>query len=235
MKKGILFIFILIISYSFYFADNMRNAADFFEWLLAEDYDRLLEHLSVQSVLDTEQLKKLSDELEAHYGFITSYLSCEQKEKLCALAVQMENAQVLVLFVFDEEGKIITLTVEPVENTIVKTSRIAIQTVPKEASVYINQVFKGWTPIVISDYPGVFELRIHKNGFLPLCQTLQLNHLDQADLTFQLIPSVRLHESDYMAAKSILLNSFDRGGWFTADWVTETVQGVVLSDEHVTQ
>lgn len=235
MKTSMVILSIFIFLCTSMSGDNLRNAADFFELLLIEEFNKMALLTASEEDFSIEQLKKISDDLHQRYGFITSYQSYEIEEKKVTFNIQMEYAKLLVIVNFNDEGKIIGLEYQPLEEIRLEKSKIFINTTPAKASVYVNGVFYGWSPIVLEDYPGVYYLEIQKNGFLSLSQTLQLNNKDEVDFTFQLMPAVKIHQLDYMEAKSVLLNSFDRGGWYKADWVSENITQLTLSDENVTQ
>jgi len=235
MKRCIIGLSILFLFCSFVFGNNLRNAADFFEWLLIEDYEKLSSLLSPESDLTIEQLKEMSADLQNRYGFIISYHAYETDGEAINFVVQMEYAKLKVILTTDQEGMITALDYQPYVEVQLEKSQITINTIPENASVYVNGIFQGWTPMVLKEYPGVYQLEIHKNGFLELSQVLQLSNNDKVDFELKMTPAVKINKLDYMKSKSILLNSFDKGGWIKADWVSQNITSITLSDEHVTQ
>jgi len=235
MKKIVIGLSMILLIGSSIYADNLRKAADFFEWLLIEEFEKVETLTSQEAVFTPEKLKEMSDDLYRRFGHMLSYQSYEADEVEVSFVVQMERVQLRVNVLFDETDKIIDLAYQPAVELEQKKAQIDIQSIPDNASVCINGSFQGWTPLSLKEYPGVYQLEIRKNGFLPLSQTLQLNDGDTVTFDCHLIPAVTIHRIDYMKAKSVLLNSFDRGGWFKADWVSENITNLGLSSDNVIQ
>lgn len=235
MKRMTVSFLIFLFLCTYLTANNLESAVDFFESLLIEDFERVATLSSFEGTFNQDALKIISDDVYKRYGKIVSYRSYETAENQVSFVVQMEHDTLVVSIMFDTQGKVIRLDYLPAGKPEMKKTQIDLQTVPDEASVYINGIFQGWTPLVLDEYPGVYELEIRKNGFLSLFQTLQLNHLDQVDFNLHLMPAVRVHQIDVIRAKSVLLNSFDRGGWFEADWVKQNITNMTLSQDQVTQ
>lgn len=235
MKKMIIVLTMVLLTCSYIYADNLRKAADFFELLLIEEFEKAEMLTSHEGEFSPEKLKEISDEWFTRYGHLVSYLSYEADEVDVSFIAQMERVKLRVNVSFDEADKIIDLEYQPVGELSQEKAQIEIHTIPDNASVSINGNFQGWTSLVLNEYPGVYEIEIRKNGFLPLSQTLQLNDGDIVKINSHLIPAITIHQVDYMKAKSILLNSFDRGGWFEADWVKENITSIGVSSDHVIQ
>ena len=235
MKKILICVSLVLLIGAYIYADNLRKAADFFELLLIEEFEKAETLTSQEAEFTPEKLKEISDEWFTRYGYLVSYLSYEADEVDVSFIVQMERVQLFVNVSFDETDKIVDLAYQPAGDFERGKTQINIQTIPDNASVSINGNFQGWTPLVLEEYPGVHEIEIRKNGFLPLTQTMQLNDGDTVKLDCHLIPAVTIHQIDYMKAKSLLLNSFDRGGWFKADWVSENISNIGVSKDNVIQ
>jgi hypothetical protein len=72
----------------------------------------------------------------------------------------------------------------------VKPEKLIVRTNPKDASVLIDNKLMGLTPYTDFYYPGIYQLKIVKNGFRDIDQTIEIEVDKPLDLNYTLVKNV---------------------------------------------
>ncbi|HOO33842.1 MAG TPA: PEGA domain-containing protein [Thermotogota bacterium] len=236
MKRFFLFfIGCLLILNGMLFSDSIRTAANYVEYVLSGEVAKALERTSNDNLTE-EKLIDIRLKIFNEYGLLNSYLKTDitDKDKVILYAL-MERGLLKFDVMLDALYRVLSFEYEAVSEIPVSKSRITIKTEPEHSSVYFNDIFQGWAPLELIKNTGKCKISIYKNGFEEKIQYLQLSEGDDLLLNITLRPKRLLSEMDFKIGNSVLLNSFDRGGWFPADWISETIKLVEPVPLHQTQ
>jgi hypothetical protein len=235
-KRLIIFLMLFLVFTGFVSADKIRVAANYVEYLLSANYPEAMQLQSYNYTSNEEKLKSVKEAIFYQYGLLKSFLETELRgSDEVTLYTLMENGKLKFDFVLDPTERVITFDYEAVDEIPSAKSTIKITTSPEDSSVYFNDMFQGWSPMTLVKNSGRCKVAIRKNGFKEKVQLLQLSDGDDITLKVNLLPSIISSDMDFKIGNSVLVNSFDRNGWFAADWVSDNVKSVKSQEEHVTQ
>jgi|GEM_PF-2483830 len=245
MKKGLIF-FILVLLFPLLLTankkpvlerDTVRICADWIEAFMTEDYEaawNLMMRNEANTVEKIKQLKESFDKKNGRFIQFSSYSTTDDKRTV-RIFILTENSKVRFKFITNCMKRIEHVDISVVPHFPEEKAVLNVKTVPVGAGVYLNGVFQGFSPLKVRVNPGLKKLTVKDNGYEESVQTLHLSPGDLLDMDIHLNLSTKISEKQYQQAYSVLVNSFDRGGWYRADWVAHNIKRLSLSKEHVTQ